>query len=359
MQINFLLPTTDVYGGIRSVLEIGNVLENRGHSVRLIIPAIKMLPKDDPLESLRKILSYSQKRRASSEIDWFDFAGQIITIPHILVTKFVPEHWIPDADATIATWWKSAYYVNSYPPSTGEKFYFIQHFETHAGNTTAVRKTYQLPLQQIVTSTSLKEKIEEISGDVAGQIIYGVDFETFYKEDTGYEVEEPIRIGMMYSNREWKGNEEGFQAFEQVRSESDKELQIVLFGRESDDSIPSHSEFYEDPEQDRLRQIYNSMDIFVMPSHHEGFGMPPMEAMACGTACVVTNVGGVPDYMLPGKTGKVVRPKDVSDLSNALQELVSDTRQIERLAENGHNHIQQFTWRRCGKQFESILQNGI
>ena len=355
MKINILLPTTEVYGGVRAILEISNVLQRRGHEVEVIVPAIKTLPKDAPLESLRRVLTYGQRRKANSSIDWFDFEGDIRTVPHMLLTRYFPSWCIPDADVTVATWWKSAYYLNEFPPAKGKKFYFIQHFETHGGNPEAVKRTYRLPLNQIVTSTWLKEKIESLSDNVRGQVLYGVDFETFYMESDTYDVEEPIRVGMMYSNREWKGNAEGFDAYKNVAGKNNVEMELVLFGRERGDDVPKYAEFHEDPEQDELRQIYNSLDVFVMPSHHEGFGMPPMEAMACGTACLVTDVGGVPDFTIPGETAEVVPPKNVAALTTSLEKLVADPERIQRLAREGHDHIQQFTWDRCGKAFERLL----
>lgn len=359
MKINILLPTTHVYGGIRSVFEISNVLVEHGNSVTIVVPAIKTLPKDMPIEAAKKVLTYPQRKQEHSSVDWFDFKGDIVTVPHMIPTKYFADFFVPDADATIATWWKSAYYLNSYPSSKGEKFYFVQHFETHSGNANSVVQTYDLPLHQIVTSTWLKEKIGQFDGILQGQVLYGVNFDTFYNHGGDYEVEEPIRVGMMFSEREWKGNREGFQAFERVDNMTETPLELVLFGRERSTSVPEYAEFHENPDQDQLRDIYTSMDIFLMPSHHEGFGMPPMEAMACGTACIVTNVGGVPDYTIPGETAIVVEPQNVDELAEALHTLVREKDRIAELSKRGQDHIQQFTWEQCGSTFEEILESSV
>ena len=64
--------------------------------------------------------------------------------------------------------------------------------------------------------------------------------------------------------------------------------ELIMFGLDSGKGIPRYVEYHEKACKDRLRKIYNSCDIFVFPSHNEGFGMPPMEAMPC--KCAVEQV---------------------------------------------------------------------
>lgn len=69
---------------------------------------------------------------------------------------------------------------------------------------------------------------------------------------------------------------------------------------------------------------FESADIFVLPSYHEGMPMSVIEAMAAGLPVVASNVGGIPDLIEDGMTGKLVIPGDVQGLSSSLLELVEN-----------------------------------
>lgn len=350
MKVNFVVPTTEVYGGIRVVFELANHLKSRGHQVRIIVPVVPVLVEHTPRHLLRAAVNTVCRYRSISEIGWFDLKAEVVTVPHLSLSRFVP-----DADICVATWWKTAYHVADYPDSKGEGHYFIQHYETHAGPTERVEQSYKLSLNRIVTSSWLREEIESLGVDVAGQVLYGVDFDQFYPKSDAREVEPPIRVGMMYSDRRWKGCYEGIAAFDRVARDYDVEL--VMFGRKQPDRLPVGTEFHKDPDEEELRAIYSSMDVFMMPSLHEGFGMPPMEAMACGTACLVTDVGGVPDYTIPGETAVVVPPEDIDALTEELKQLVANPQAITDLANSGYEYIQKFTWEWAADQFESVLND--
>ncbi len=118
-------------------------------------------------------------------------------------------------------------------------------------------------------------------------------------------------------------------------------------------------EFHRLPYKERLREIYNSLDIFVFPSHYEGFGNPPMEAMACGAACVTTAAGAVLNYTIPGKTALVSSPEDVETLAQNIIKLIEDEDKRKRIAENGYNYVKKFTWTKATDQLEEIFKKYI
>lgn len=357
MRINFLVPTTDVYGGIRVVFELANQLEKRGHRVLVTVPVFPPVAENSIRDYLRAIKDTPIRLFDQRQIDWFDLRARLVQVPHLGF-----ESRVPDADVAIATWWKTAEFLESYSMEKGEKFYFIQHYETHAGPTDRVERTYRLPFNRIVTSSWLESKVQELGVSTLGRVTYGVNHDVFYRDEgADYTVDEPIRVGMMFSQRRWKGCPEGFQAFEHVQRSVDKDLQLVLFGKSLPDSedLPQNAEFHFDPEQSQLRELYQSMDVFMMPSHHEGFGMPPMEAMACGTAVIATDVGAVRDYTVPGETALVVPPEDAEALGEALAGLVKNQSRITEMAKRGHEYIQSFTWESAGEKFEKLVVQSI
>ena len=73
-----------------------------------------------------------------------------------------------------------------------------------------------------------------------------------------------------------------------------------------------------------LLESYQNADIFVFPSHFEGFPYALMEAVACGLPCVGTRVGGVPDILNNGKNGILVTPKSPTEFAEGIRELIKD-----------------------------------
>ncbi len=112
---------------------------------------------------------------------------------------------------------------------------------------------------------------------------------------------------------------------------------------------------------ENLMRYYNLADIFVLPSLHEGMGIVFLEAMACGLPVVTTNVGGMTDFIMEGKTGLLVKPRDVEHLSGALARLIRDRKLRGRIAKNGERLVRsEYTWEKAAirylKTFKSALK---
>ena len=70
---------------------------------------------------------------------------------------------------------------------------------------------------------------------------------------------------------------------------------------------------------------YQALDIYVAPQRWEGFGLTPLEAMACAVPVVATRVGAVEELVVPGETGALVDPGDIAALAAAAADLIDDT----------------------------------
>jgi glycosyltransferase involved in cell wall biosynthesis len=96
-----------------------------------------------------------------------------------------------------------------------------------------------------------------------------------------------------------------------------------------------------------LPMVYNLAEVFVYPSTYEGFGLPPLEAMACGTPVITTAVSAMPEHV--GDAGVLVPPGDDHELAQALQRVLEDPHLRQELASKGPLRAAQFTWERTSR----------
>jgi glycosyltransferase involved in cell wall biosynthesis len=102
---------------------------------------------------------------------------------------------------------------------------------------------------------------------------------------------------------------------------------------------------------------YNAADLFVFPSLHEGFGLPILEAMACGTPVVSSNAASLPEVI--GEAGLMVDPKDVEGLAAAMRQVSTDQNLREQLRERSLQQACRFSWEKAARQTIEVYQQAL
>jgi glycosyltransferase involved in cell wall biosynthesis len=103
-----------------------------------------------------------------------------------------------------------------------------------------------------------------------------------------------------------------------------------------------------------LRIFYKAAAAFVFPSLYEGFGLPPLEAMACGTPVVTSNVSSLPEVV--GDAAVTVNPENVFDIERGMREALMDTACRFRCIERGFEQVRRFSWDRTARQVLGIYK---
>jgi glycosyltransferase involved in cell wall biosynthesis len=101
------------------------------------------------------------------------------------------------------------------------------------------------------------------------------------------------------------------------------------------------------PEED-LAPIYSRALMFLYPSLYEGFGLPPLEAMQCGTPVITSNTSSLPEVV--GDAGLMVPPTDADALCQAVLSLYRDDELRRRLSARARVRASEFSWSRCGRE---------
>jgi glycosyltransferase involved in cell wall biosynthesis len=105
---------------------------------------------------------------------------------------------------------------------------------------------------------------------------------------------------------------------------------------------------------DTLRCFYESAAAFVFPSRYEGFGLPPLEAMACGTPVVTSNVSSLPEVV--GDAAVLVNPENVFDIARGIRDVLLDEELRARLIRRGREQAARFSWSWTARQVLEIYK---
>jgi glycosyltransferase involved in cell wall biosynthesis len=106
---------------------------------------------------------------------------------------------------------------------------------------------------------------------------------------------------------------------------------------------------------DDLPRTYAGADLLLMPSLHEGFGLPVLEAMACGTPVVASNQGSLPEVV--GDAGLCVDPTDTAAIAEAVATVLTDDAVRDRLRQRGLERARLFGWERTARETLSVYES--
>jgi glycosyltransferase involved in cell wall biosynthesis len=162
-------------------------------------------------------------------------------------------------------------------------------------------------------------------------VAQGLDLEVF--APAGRRSGTEIVIGTIGSSGEAKGYGDVCRALSLLRAAVRDNVRVIVAGPASV-PLPEGivAERVETTSEIGMSAFYNRCHIFVFASRSEGFGLPPLEAMACGCAVVTTDCGGVRDYVQPGTNAVMVPVARPQELATAIAAVVADGPERERLA---------------------------
>lgn len=331
LRVTYVLHNVTVAGGVLSVIQLVNQLIHQGVDAKIV--ALREYPEI---------------------YNW-----QLLTRP--IIYKNVEEliKYFPESDIAVATHWTTASWVNKVVESKKSKksAYFLQDYEpwffpeNKKNERSEVQKTYELVGNKIVKSNWLSGMLKT-DGYETQKIRLGMNLEVFYPREV--ERSDKIRILSMARPRTpRRGYEDLLAALKILWKEVDKNnVEIVFFGEDGlkiSDDFPV-TDVGVISSQDALAKLYSSCDIYIDSSVFQGFGRPALEAMACGAACVVTNVGGVNEYAVNGENCLAIEPSNPQMMAESVKKLVEDKDLREQFVTQGLETAKSFCHRREGRE---------
>lgn len=333
-------------GGLKVAYELANGLARRGHHVR----ALHLDPtrRFTIARRIRHRAAFALTRRRP--LTWFAFD------PRIRMGLIDPERpdALPAGDVVIGVGWRAAAFVADAPRAAGRGHYLsMDYMAPFEGSPGEVDAAWRAPLRKLVTAHWLEEKARELCGpdvDVT-YISLGIGAEHGTTVDPA--MRPPNTVLMHYYPSPRKGFRDGLDALERCRA--DLEIDVTIFGASRPaPPLPEWVRFVHRPRN--LAPIYNSAAIFLHSSRHEGFGLPPAEAMASSCAVAASANIGVREYAVDGVNALLAPVGDVERLATAVRRLVVDDDLRLRLARQGREDVARFTWDRAVSALQAALR---
>jgi glycosyltransferase involved in cell wall biosynthesis len=108
---------------------------------------------------------------------------------------------------------------------------------------------------------------------------------------------------------------------------------------------------------EELVELYRCATIFAYPSLSEGFGLPVLEAMACGAPVLTSNLSSLPE--VAGEAALLVDPEDPSDIAAGLERLLNDHALRSGMIEKGFDNVRRFSWDRSARETVAVYRRAI
>ena len=357
----FVLPTGGErqFGGFKVVYEYANRLYEDGFDIIIFYCFPSKNRKRGSLYNLIKKGYYFIKYfifRNYKPNKWFDLKKGIIQKLIASTESGVRIKDFKHVDYVCATGIETSFYIDKIDSIRNEKkFYLIQSFETWVGvSDEYVMMSFKLPLTKIVISPFLKDKVLE-AGHESYLIPNGFDF-GYFKLTNSIENRNPYHVAMLYHTMEVKRCSDAIEALKIVKSIF-PELIVNIFGfpaRPKD--LPEWFHYYQCPDKETHNFVYNDSAIFIAASRIEGMALPPAEAMICGCALACTNIPGFTQYAIDKKTALLSDVFDIQGLAKNICSLIENNEERIKIAKEGNEFIQCFTWEKAYKNFRSVIK---
>ncbi len=277
---------------------------------------------------------------------------------HLILSSYVD---VVRTRKIFATHFTTAFYVDRYR-GDAEKFYLVEHSEddpSFSGVLSGVaRQSYSLPLKKVVTNKNMYRRFQADNPRFL-ELGFASDF---YKLTNAIADRRKSVLLPLFRN-ESKGAVYGLEAMRLLKADMPG-VEILSYGDWPETKVPPYVNFHFGPSSEKydsgprneiLLRLYNTASVFVLPSLVEGFSLPTLEAMHCGCAVVVTDNGGVNEYIEDGANGIVVPVCNPVALKNGVYFLLTNSQERLEMAQRGRKTASKFSLEKCYSSFLSII----
>jgi glycosyltransferase involved in cell wall biosynthesis len=226
------------------------------------------------------------------------------------------------------------------------------------------------------TTKSDIEKILAVQGDAIDVVYEGVDHDRFGVGEEGGEIFDaflekyrlPQRYILCVGTHGYKNLQGAIKAFYLVKQQRKNSLRMVVAGNKhtlggeilglvQDLGLAEEIVFTGFVADEDMRSLYRCAEMLLFPSHYEGFGLPLLEAFACGTPVVTSRTGAMPE--VAGSAALLVDPDDPTDIASAVSKILDDPNLREAKRRQGLARVRMFSWEEAGRKTLGVLEKAL
>jgi len=337
LRVMYLLPAVKLYGGIISVLQVVNSLTLRGEEANIVTYG------EMDADMLRGFPLYVSPYRFPSRAVMFEN--------------------FPECDILVATRWDTVYDALALQRTRPHMrlAYFVQDFEPDfypPGSSLSRRAelTYHLIPNQIVKTEWLMRKLARFDAAIT-KIPIGLDLDVFYDREEEARSERIRLLAMARPTSKYRNYQGVLKIFAALHRRR-PDLELCLYGANLNvASLPfpcqSHGPLYRMVD---VAGLLNTCTILLDCSTFQGFGRPGLEAMATGTAAVLTRNGGITEYAKHRLNCLLADPLDIEENIERIVELVEDEGLRNSLVARGRETARRYDLRLEGERTQQFMQ---
>jgi glycosyltransferase involved in cell wall biosynthesis len=330
LRVNYLLEDTALFGGVKIQLHHANLLHRRGHQIRVI----------------------SRGPRPS----WY-----MLDTPFDSVPEFSADT-VPETDLNVATYWTTIAPAARLP--TGVAVHYCQGFEasyTHNQHEHgAILEAYALPLPAFALAPHLADIVRQRFNRPARVVPPAL--EAVWRPRFRRRPNRPARVLVVGPYEiDWKGVATALEAVKMLRN-GGVDLRLVRVSQwpltDHERELVAPDEFHCHLAPGEVARIVSGCDILLAPSwEQEGFGMPVLEAMACGLPVVASQISSFRGYA--EGAAEFVPPQDAVAFASVAREVLNDRRRWRRMRRAGLAVAREFTEQKTLRELESAVHWAI
>ena len=340
LTIGAYIPHKHLTGGMKMFFEYLRILKRRGHKI---------------------VLFWRGERGESAIPEWSLLdKGEVQEIPIFPHEPILP--FVKECNVVIALWFQQMEELAESPVPVvlfeqGSEFLFgdCQDLRPDSPVRQLLKRNYTIPWPIITVSPLLDTILRIRYGRKTTVVPNGVDTNFYHPEE-----EKRKNTVLLVGNPQlrFKGFDIALQALEKawrIYPHFEVHWACQVSPRVYGISFPL--KIFSNPPQEDLAKHYREATVFLFTSWYEGFGLPPFEAMASGTAVVATDCGGIRTYAKEGYNALLAEPGDVDSLAYALVFLLQNEEARKTLEQRGRATALEFSLEKQALKFEMVLQS--
>ncbi|MCF7809874.1 glycosyltransferase family 4 protein [bacterium] len=354
MRIAWLMPNLHITGGARAVVELSNRLIKRNHEIFILIPSGRYKL---PINVSAQVIECGIKVRNPILAVLTGMLPMLNRVPKVdVIISCMPPY------ALMGRYISNLRLIPSINYLLNDDVHFFD-------DGSFIRSRLLLQIYRFLARWSVRGKVNFANSHwTAVQAVseggtrptaiiqQGYNPKVFFPLKTSVEKDRRVTLITVGRKARWKGFSDLIKSLNLVdRIRYPFKLKVISQEITDCPAAKFPLSFHKPKSDDELADLYRSGQVYVHSSWFEGFGMPPLEAQACGLAVISTNCGGVREYLVDGDNALLVPPREPVTMARAVEKIINDRKLLIRLSIRGLETCINFNFENVTDHFEKAL----